>query len=69
MNNKKVICGKLMSQLNNHIFFSKNDAMGLEAQVSIVSLKRKVYKSIESAIETQLSYIPSFLGVQSFDHT
>lgn len=53
-----------MSQLRDHIFFSKSDAMALEVQASIVTLKRKVYKSIESGLETQLSYVPSFLGVQ-----
>ncbi len=53
-----------MSQLSNRILFSKSDAMASEAQASIVTLKRKVYKSIESGLETQLSYVPSFLGVQ-----
>jgi hypothetical protein len=60
-----------MSQLSDRIFFSKSDAMALEAQVSIVSLKRKVYKLIESGLEIQLPYVPRFLGVQLmlFHHT
>jgi hypothetical protein len=54
MNNKYIICGEVMSQPSGRIFFSKSDAVAIEAQVSIVSLKRKVYKLIESGLETQL---------------
>jgi hypothetical protein len=53
-----------MSQLSDRIFSSESDAMALEAQASLVSLERKVFKLIESDLETQLSYVPSFLGVQ-----
>jgi hypothetical protein len=45
--------------------------MALEAQASIVSSETKVYKSIESGLKTQLSYVPSFWvdNLMSFDHT